>query len=62
MLSELAPIRFTNQWSDYLAADRQWNEWWDAAAPHLTADQVATAWSLFENLRFYEVVAVEFRD
>jgi hypothetical protein len=62
VLSGLAPIDFTNMWSDYLAADRQWNAWWDAAAPHLTAEQVETAWSLFENLRFYEVVAVEFRE
>jgi hypothetical protein len=62
VLYGLAPIVFTNQWSDYLAADRQWNDWWDAAAPDLTADQVETAWSLFENLRFYEVVAREFRE
>jgi hypothetical protein len=62
VLSLMAPITFTNQWSDYLAADRQWNEWWDAAAPHLTADQMETVWSLFDNLRFYEVVAVEFRE
>jgi hypothetical protein len=62
VLSEIAPIDFTNLWTDYTAPDRLWNEWWDAAAPHLTADQVETAWSLFENLRFYEVVAVEFRE
>ena len=30
--------------------------------PHLSAEQVEIAWSLFENLRFYEVVAVEFRE
>jgi hypothetical protein len=62
VLSVIAPIDFTNLWSDYTAPDRLWNEWWDAAAPHLTAEQVETAWSLFENLRFYEVVAVEFRE
>jgi hypothetical protein len=62
VLSEMAPINFTNQWSDYLASDRQWNDWWDAAVSHLSTEQVETAWSLFENLRFYEVVAVEFRE
>jgi hypothetical protein len=62
VLSNMFPINFTNQWSDYLASDRQWNDWWDAAVPHLSAEQVETAWSLFENLRFYEVVAVEFRE
>lgn len=62
VLSEMFPITFTNQWKDYLATDRQWNDWWDTAVPHLSAEQVETAWSLFENLRFYEVVAVEFRE
>jgi hypothetical protein len=62
VLSEMAPINFTNLWTDYTATDRVWNEWWDAAVPHLSAEQVETAWSLFENLRFYEVVAVEFRE
>ncbi len=62
VLSEMAPIDFTNQWTDYTASDRLWNDWWDAAVGHLSAEQVETAWSLFENLRFYEVVAVEFRE
>jgi hypothetical protein len=62
VLSAMAPIDFTNQWTDYTATDRLWNNWWDAALPHLSAEQVETAWSLFENLRFYEVVAVEFRE
>lgn len=62
VLSELAAIDFTNLWTDYTAPDRLWNDWWDAAIPDLTAEQVETAWSLFENLRFYEVVAVEFRE
>ena len=61
-LSELSPIDFTNLWTDYTGTDRLWYEWWDAAVPNLTADQVETAWGLFENLRFYEVVAVEFRE
>jgi hypothetical protein len=62
VLSEMHPINFTNQWSDYLASDRQWNDWWDTALPYLSAEQVEITWSLFENLRFYEVVAVEFRE
>lgn len=62
VLSEMARIDFTNQWTDYTATDQLWNEWWDAAVAHLSAEQVETAWSLFENLRFYEVVAVEFRE
>lgn len=61
-LSGLAPVRFTNLWGDYRAPDRMWNEWWDEAVPNLTDEQVAVAWGLFENLRFYEVVAVEFRE
>jgi hypothetical protein len=61
-LSKMHPIVFTNQWSDYKASDRAWADWWDAAAPHLAADDVETVWSLYENLRFYEVVAVEFRE
>jgi hypothetical protein len=62
MLSALAPMDFTSLWNDYRAPDRVWNEWWDAAVPDLTAEQQATAWELFEKLKFYEVVAVEFRE
>lgn len=62
VLSEMFPIDFTNLWTDYTGTDRLWYEWWDAAVPHLSGDQVETAWSLFETLRFYEVVAVEFRE
>ena len=62
VLSGMTPIVFTNQWSDYQATDREWNRWWDRAVPGLTAEQVETAWALFEGLKFYEVVAVEFRE
>jgi hypothetical protein len=62
VLSEMARIDFTNQWTDYTATDQLWNDWWDAAVPHLWVEEVETAWSLFENLRFYEVMAVEFRE
>jgi hypothetical protein len=62
ILSDLAPIRFTNQWDDYRAQDRLWCRWWDEAAPALTAGQVETVWALYDRLRFYEVVAVEYRE
>jgi hypothetical protein len=62
VLSEMAPINFTGLWQGYTGTDQLWNDWWDAAVAHLSAEQVETAWSLFENLRFYEVVAVEFRE
>jgi hypothetical protein len=62
MLSELAPLNITSLWEDYKAPDRVWNEWWDAAVDRMSAEQVETAWSLFEKLKFYEVVAVEFRE
>jgi hypothetical protein len=62
VLSRLAPINFTNQWSDYTAPDRLWAAWWDAVVPTLTADQIAFTWGLFDKLRFYEVVEVEYRE
>jgi hypothetical protein len=62
VLSAMAPIVFTNQWTDYKASDRAWSDWWDAVVPSLTGVQIETVWSLFESLKFYEVVAVEYRD
>jgi hypothetical protein len=63
VLSELAPLNdFAALWNDYKPPDRVWNEWWDAARPTLTPEQIETAWGLFETLKFYEVVAVEFRE
>jgi hypothetical protein len=62
VLSPMHPIVFANQWTDYKASDRAWANWWDTAVPHLTAEDVELVWSLYENLRFYEVVAVEFRE
>jgi len=61
-LSRMHPIVFASQWTDYKATDQLWADWWDAAAPHLTAGDMDVVWSLYENLRFYEVVAVEFRE
>jgi hypothetical protein len=61
-LYNLAPIDFTNMWEDYKAADPLWSHWWDDAAPHLNDEQVEIAWALFERLRFYEVVGVEYRE
>jgi hypothetical protein len=62
VLSELAPIEFTNAGADYTAPDRLWARWWDEAVPGLRADEIATAWGLYDRLKFYEVVAVEYRE
>jgi hypothetical protein len=61
VLDELARVEFTDG-ADYTAPDRLWARWWDEAVPGLTADEVATAWGLYDRLRFYEVVAVEYRE
>jgi hypothetical protein len=62
MLSEMAPITFTSMWSDYKASDRNWCHWWDDVLPSLSAEQIQTAWSLYDRLKFYEIVPVEYRD
>lgn len=62
LLIDMAPIRFTSLWEDYRAADREWCRWWDEALPTLTAEQFEFAWSLYDRLRFYDVVAVEYRE
>jgi hypothetical protein len=61
VLSNMAPITFAGVW-DYKAPDALWSRWWDENASTLTADDIATTWSLYEWLRFYEVVEVEYRD
>lgn len=60
-LSTLAPIVFTNMWTDYQGTDQLWSDWWDSVAPGLSPSQVQLAWSLFDRLKFYEVTAVEYR-
>ncbi len=62
MLSEIAPIDFTSLWEDYKASDAMWCRWWDEYAPTMTQGQLETVWSLYDNLKFYEVVAVEYRE
>lgn len=62
MLSEIAPIDFTSLWQDYNATDRMWCGWWDGVLPDLSPEQIALAWSLYDRLRFYEVVEVEYRE
>jgi hypothetical protein len=62
VLDNLAPVEFANAWADYTAPDRLWARWWDEAVPGLTADEIATAWGLYDRLKFYEVVAVEYRE
>ena len=61
-LSELEPIPFTSLWEDYRATDQVWIRWWDSVVPTLSAEQIAMVWSLYDKLRFYEVVAVEYRE
>jgi hypothetical protein len=62
MLSEMAPIDFTSLWQDYKAPDRLWCRWWDDVVPTLTPEQIETVWSLYDRLKFYEIVAVEYRE
>ncbi|HVK13106.1 MAG TPA: hypothetical protein VM597_30415, partial [Gemmataceae bacterium] len=62
VLSNMRPITFTGLWSDYWATDRLWSEWWDQTAPGLSPEQIESTWDLFDKLRFYEVVEVEYRD
>jgi len=62
VLSEMFPINFASQWTDYTATDQLWNRWWDDAVTTMSADDIALTWSLYDRLRFYEVVAVEYRD
>ena len=61
VLSDMAPIKFAGVW-DYWAPDVLWSRWWDENLPSLTANDIQTTWALYEWLRFYEVVEVEYRD
>jgi hypothetical protein len=62
MLSEIAPVNFTSLWNDYQATDNLWCRWWDEFAPTMTPEQIETVWTLYDKLKFYEVVAVEYRE
>lgn len=62
MLSEIAPVNFTNLWENYQAADHLWCHWWDEFVSTMTAEQMETVWGLYDKLKFYEVVAVEYRE
>lgn len=62
MLSEIAPVNFTSLWNDYQATDPLWCRWWDEFASKMTPEQIETVWSLYDKLKFYEVVAVEYRE
>jgi len=62
VLTDMAPIDFTSLWEEYKAPDALWSRWWDDAVPQMTDEQIETAWALFERLRFYEVVAAEYRE
>jgi hypothetical protein len=62
MLSKMAPINFATLWNDYKPPESAWSRWWDENVSTLTADDIATTWALYEWLRFYEVVEVEYRD
>lgn len=62
MLSDLAPIDFTSLWRNYRATDQLWIHWWDKVVPELSEADISLVWSLYDRLRFYEVVAVEYRE
>jgi hypothetical protein len=62
VLDKMAPIEFANVWNDFTAQDRLWGRWWDEAVLILTPDEITTAWGLYDRLKFYEVVAVEYRE
>jgi hypothetical protein len=62
VLDKLAPVEFANAWADYSAPDRLWARWWDETVPRLTPEQVEIVWGLYDRLKFYEVVGVEYRE
>jgi hypothetical protein len=62
MLSAIAPVNITSLWKDYQAPDHLWCRWWDDAAPTMTPEQIETVWAMYDKLKFYEVVAVEYRE
>lgn len=62
VLSEIAPVNFTSLWTDYTAPDEVWCRWWDEFSPTMTIEQSHTVWSLYDRLKFYEIVAVEYRE
>jgi len=62
VLSDLAPIDFTSLWDNYQGTDALWIHWWDEVSPLMSVEQIAIVWGLYDRLRFYEVVAVEYRE
>ncbi|MBO0701059.1 MAG: hypothetical protein J2P46_21870, partial [Zavarzinella sp.] len=62
VLDKLAPVEFANVWGDYKAPDRLWARWWDETVASLTPDQIEIVWGLYDRLKFYEVVGVEYRE
>jgi hypothetical protein len=61
-LSRIHPINFSTLWNKYEAQDPAWISWWDEAVAVATPDDVQLLWSLYDNLRFYMVVEVEYRE
>ena len=61
-LSQIHPINFSTLWNKYEAQDPAWISWWDEAVTVATPDDVQLLWSLYDNLRFYMVVEVEYRE
>jgi len=49
-------------WDNYQGTDALWIHWWDEVSPLMSVEQIAIVWGLYDRLRFYEVVAVEYRE
>jgi hypothetical protein len=62
VLTGMSRIDFTSMWTDYFASDHNWCRWWDSAVPTLRHEQIDLVWNLYDRLRFYEVVEVEYRE
>jgi hypothetical protein len=61
-LTTIYPVNFTSLWEKYEAQDPAWISWWDEAVTVATPEDVKVVWSLYDNLRFYQVVEVEYRE
>jgi len=61
-LTTIYPVNFTSLWKKYEAQDPAWISWWDEAVTVATPEDVKVVWSLYDNLRFYQVVEVEYRE
>jgi len=62
VLTEISRIDFTSMWTDYFAPDHNWCRWWDSVVPTLRQEEIELVWSLYDRLRFYEIVEVEYRE